>query len=79
MIPFIKNSPKTSLANWSGLGQTATNITQSYQNQLNADKQNEFNLLATLAGATQPDTIDRVLQLIKDKFGKDYSSYFKTV
>lgn len=56
------------LANWSGLGNVFVNTAQTYQNQMNAYNQNRFNILAALAGATQTETANRVIELLK-QFG----------
>lgn len=57
-----------SLANWSGLGNVFTNTAQTYQNQVNAYNKNRFGTLAALAGATQEETADRVIELLR-QFG----------
>lgn len=57
-----------SLANWSGLGNVFTNTGQTYQNQVNAYNTNRFNTLAALAGATQKETANRVIELLR-QFG----------
>lgn len=56
------------LANWSGLGNVFTNTAQTYQNQINAYNKNRFGTLAALAGATQKETANRVIELLR-QFG----------
>lgn len=57
-----------SLANWSGLGNVFTNTAQTYQNQVDAYNKNRFGTLAALAGATQKETANRVIELLR-QFG----------
>ena len=56
------------LANWSGLGNVFVNTGQTYQNQINAYNKNRFGTLAALAGATQTETANRVIELLR-QFG----------
>lgn len=56
------------LANWSGLGNVFVNTGQTYQNQINAYNKNRFGTLAALAGATQKETANRVIELLR-QFG----------
>ena len=56
------------IAIWSGLGNVPVNTGQTYQNQVNAYNQNKFNTLAALAGATQKETANRVIKLLR-QFG----------
>lgn len=57
-----------SFANWSGLGNVFTNTAQTYQNQVDAYNKNRFGTLAALAGATQKETANRVIELLR-QFG----------